>query len=404
MLCPNQKSKILIVPRLFLCFVLLTSALLADHDSVLVQNPLWVSGEGGYHSYRIPALIVTRDGTLLAFCEGRRNGLGDAGDIDLLMRRSTDHGETWSEPQVIWDDGPNTCGNPAPVVDYLSGHIFLLSTWNRGDDHEKEIIEGTSNDTRRVFLLRSTDDGQTWSDAHEITADVKQDDWTWYATGPGSGIQMQYGPHAGRLLIACDHMQNTTEGHEYYSHVIYSDDQGRTWQLGGRTPEAWVNECEVAELPGGRLLLNMRNYDRNQHSRQIAHSDDSGMTWTEQRHDPTLIEPICQASLQRARWASDELPGVLLFSNPAHESERLNLTVRASLDDGATWPHSLVLHPGPSAYSDLAVLAHGGAACLYERGDENPYETITLAHFSLEDLQHGSVPTSTEEAADDDDT
>jgi sialidase-1 len=128
------------------------------------------------------------------------------------------------------------------------------------------------------------------------------------------------------------------------------------------------------------------------------------MTWTDQRHHPQLIEPICQASLQRYRWAQDERSGVLLFSNPAHEEQRLNLTVRASYDDGETWPQDLVLHRGPSAYSDLAALANGAIACLYERGEETPYETITFARFSLEDLQHGSPSTPTEETAGDDDT
>ena len=135
----------------------LCSGLLAGEP---VGEPLFLSGEGGYQSYRIPALAVTTNGTVLAFCEGRKRSASDTGDIDLLLKRSRDHGRTWSAPQVIWDDAANTCGNPCVVVDRDTGTIWLLSTWNRGDDHEGAIIAQTSKDTRRVFVLQSADDGQ----------------------------------------------------------------------------------------------------------------------------------------------------------------------------------------------------------------------------------------------------
>jgi len=347
----------------------------------LTQAPLWKSGSGGYDTYRIPALVVTNEGTLLAFCEGRKTGRGDAGDIDLLMRRSTDNGASWSEQQVVWNDEGNTCGNPSPVIDQRTGVIWLFSTWNRGDDHERQIIDQTSQDTRRVFVLSSTDDGVSWSAPRDLTATVKSPDWTWYATGPGSGLQLTQGPHAGRLMIACDHIEAGTK--HYYSHVIFSDDHGVTWEIGGSTPEHQVNEGEVVELPGGRLLLNMRNYDRMKHQRQVAYSDDGGQTWTDQQFDPTLIEPIGQASLQRYAWADSEVGSVLLFSNPASTDSRTNLTVRASFDEGRSWPVQHTLHASPSAYSDLAVFPDNSIGCLYERGAESPYESIVLARFAL---------------------
>ncbi len=336
---------------------------------------VYVSGEGGYHTYRIPALAVTNSGTVLAFCEGRNGGQGDTGDIDLLVKRSTDNGATWSAHQIVWDDGVNTCGNPAPVVDRATGTIWLLMTWNLGSDHEPDIIAGKSEDTRRVFVCSSNDDGRTWSEPRDITTDVKRPNWTWYATGPGAGIQVQNGTNAGRMLIPCDHIESETK--DYYSHVIYSDDHGDTWKLGGRTPRPEVNECQVVELTDGRLMLNMRNYDRNQHSRQVAYSDDGGETWRDQHFDTTLVEPICQASIRRAGAA-------ILFSNPAHPDKRINMTVRRSMDEGKTWQTVETLHSGPSAYSDLAVLSGGRVACLYERGKKNPYETITFARFSFE--------------------
>jgi len=350
--------------------------------SQLLQTDVFVSGDDGYHTFRIPSLITTSQGTLLAFCEGRKDNRSDRGDINLLVRRSTDNGETWSAPQVVWDDSVNTCGNPCAVVDRDTGTVWLLSTWNRGSDAEKDIIKQTSEDTRRVFVLSSTDDGLTWSRSREITTDVKQANWTWYATGPGCGIQIQHGLNTGRLVIPCDHIEADTE--HYYSHVIYSDDHGKTWQLGGRTPQHQVNECEVVELANGRLMLNMRNYDRSTKSRQVALSDDGGLTWQSQGFDSALIEPICQASIRRYRWPGNDLPGVILFSNPAHTDARQELTIRASYDDGATWTHARLLHKGGSAYSCLSVLPNGDIGCLYEK---DGYQQITLARFPLEWLQ-----------------
>jgi len=350
-------------------------------------EPLYIRGQEGYFTYRIPALAVTPTGTLLAFAEGRKNAVGDAGKIDLFVRRSTDNGKTWSPQQLVWADQTNTCGNPCAVVDRSNGTVWLLSTWNRGDDHEKAIIARTSRDTRRVFAFHSTDDGKSWSAPREITGDVKPTNWTWYATGPGNGIQIEQGPHQGRLVIPCDHIEAATKA--AYSHIIFSDDHGATWKLGGTTPQAGVNECEVVELPGGKLMLNMRGYDREQHNRQVAISDDGGLTWQEQRTDETLIESRCQAAIERASWPGGTNRSVILFSNPANQTKRLNLTLRASFDEGRTWPVSRVLHPGPSAYSDLAVLANGEVASLYEAGSTNAYETIVFQNLTLDWASRG---------------
>jgi sialidase-1 len=344
-------------------------------------NTLWQSGSDGYHTYRIPALVSSQQGTLLAFCEGRRDAQADNGCIDLLLKRSTDGGDTWSAQQIVWRRDNSTCGNPCPLLDGQTGTLWLLMTWNRADDGEAQIIQQTSHDTRRVFVTHSTDDGLSWAEPSEITAGVKQPDWTWYATGPGAGIQLERGAHAGRLVAPCDHIEAHTE--RYYSHVIYSDDHGATWRLGGSTPRDQVNECQVAELCDGRLMLNMRNYNPAMHTRQIALSADGGATWQDQHLDETLLEPICQASLRRYAW------GTLLFSNPASGTTRERMTVRASLDDGVTWAGQVLLHAGPSAYSDLDVLPDGRVACLYEAGEQHPYERIVLARFGMEAMGAG---------------
>lgn len=353
----------------------------ARRAAPLDRQTLFSKGQSGYHTFRIPSLLVTPAGTLLAFGEGRREGASDHGDVDLVLRRSTDGGNSWSAIETVWDDSTNTCGNPCPVVDQSTGYLWLLMTWNRGEDRESAIIAGQGRDTRRVFVTRSLDDGRSWSAPTEITRQVKTTNWTWYATGPGTGIQLQRGSKRERLVIPCDHIEAGTK--RYGAHVIYSDDHGLTWQLGGSAPNDQVNECEAVELDDGHLLLNMRNYESTQPSRQIASSADGGDTWLDPRHDPALPDPICQASIRRYSWPATNQAGVILFSNPAgHRRERM--TIRASVDDGRTWPMSRVLEPGPSAYSCLARLGDGRIGLLFETGQSSPYEEIVLARFSLD--------------------
>jgi len=353
------------------------------------KTDVFVSGRDGYHTYRIPTVITTTAGTMLAFCEGRRLGRGDTGDIDLLVKRSSDGGATWSPARVLWDDGPNTCGNPCPVIDETTGIIHLAMTWNRGDDNESAIKKATAKDTRRVFLCRSADDGRTWSKPVEITDTTKWSHWRWYATGPGVGIQLARGPRKGRLVIPCDHsLVGTADPDGYNSHVIVSDDHGRTWRPGG-TISPKVNECQVVELADGRLMMNMRNYDRTRTCRAISISDDGGETWGPVYHDQTLVEPICQAGFLRYSWPGDDRPNRVLFSNPAAAKDRREMTVRLSHDEGRTWSAARLLHDGPAAYSCLTVLGDGRVGCLYEAGTSHPYERIVFARMTLEWLTGG---------------
>ena len=345
-------------------------------------NHLFRSGENGYNCYRIPAIVSTPKGTLLAFAEARRNNCGDARDIDLVLRRSADGGKTWSPMILVWDDGGNTCGNPAPVVDKKTGNVVLLSTWNLGSDHEPAIINQTSKDTRRVFVLSSSDDGLSWSAAKDITAAVKKPEWTWYATGPCNGIQIGKGRHEGRLVIPCDHIEAGTK--KYFSHTIHSDDGGNTWVLGGSTPTDQVNECTVAELTKGRLMLNMRNYNSIR-SRQTSVSNDGGMTWSALKQDAGLPEPVCQASLVRIDGLGRK--PVFAFSNPASQKARVNMTVRLSYDGAKTWKRSVVVHEGPSAYSNLVSLPGGKLGLLYEGGAKKPYEGIAWKELQMADFK-----------------
>jgi sialidase-1 len=317
---------------------------------------------------------VTRKGTLLAFAEGRKKGTSDTGDIDVVLRRSTDGGGTWGPLQVVWDDAENTCGNPCPVQDRTTGAIWLPLTHNLGKDHEKDIVGGTATGSRTVWMTRSDDDGATWAKPVEITKDVKKPEWTWFATGPGVGIQTK----DGTLVVPCD--SKDLGGKKGFAFVMTSADGGKTWKTGGTVGDLW-NECQVVELGDGALMLNMRNHDRAKRQRGVAISKDGGATWSEAVPDPALVEPVCQASLLRHPG------GGLLFSNPGTDKTRTRMTVRLSTDGGKTWPASKVLHEGPSAYSCLAALPDGSIYCLYERGEKSPYERITVARFSPEWLQ-----------------
>jgi sialidase-1 len=346
-------------------------------------SEVFVGGEGGYHTYRIPSAIVTPKGTLLAFAEGRRAGAGDAGDIDLVLRRSHDGGRTWTPLQVIGDNGPNTFGNPCPVVDTRTNTIWLLTTENRGTDREKDITAGTSEGSRTVWVMRSQDEGATWSARVEITASVKAPDWTWYATGPGIGIQTA----GGRLIIPANHAEAKTGVHR--SHLFFSDDGGKSWTLGASSVEG-TNESQVVELADGRLMLNMRNHPpKPENFRMVATSADGGRTLSAASPDRALIEPPAQASLLRYSTARSQDRNRLLFANPASKA-RERMTVRLSYDEGQTWPIARVLHEGPAAYSSLVLLPDRTIGVLFERGEGSPYERITLGRFSLAWLTGGA--------------
>lgn len=332
---------------------------------------IYAAGEGDYHTYRIPSMLVTSAGTVLAFCEGRKDGPGDAGKIDVLLRRSTDGGRTWGEVQLVAEDGTHTIGNPCPVQDRRSGVIWLLLCRNTGHGDEKEIMAGRA--PRDVLLAKSEDDGLTWSQPLDITSQVKLPDWTWIATGPCHGIQLQ----SGRLLVPCNHAvldPQSGQSGPYIAHVIYSDDGGETWER-GEDAGPHTNECAAAELADGSVYLNMRSY-HGRNRRAVSWSADGGRTWSAPELDEALVEPVCQGSVLQL---SD---GRLLFVNPASE-KRDTLTVRISADGGRSWDAGIVLTAGAAAYSDLAETADGEILCLYECGERKPYERIALARLSV---------------------
>lgn len=380
---------------IFLFFLTISNSnlVIAKSYSPVVYKDLFVSGQKGYHTYRIPSIIVTDKGTVLAVCEGRKNSRKDNGDIDLLIRRSVDGGKTWSKQKLIWDDGRNTCGNPCMVVDSQMDTVFLFSTWNNGADTERDILTKTGKDTRRVFYLKSNDEGKTWTKPVEITTEAKAPHWRWYATGPGVGIQLERGPKKGRLVVPCDHsFPEYAPDQKYGAHVIYSDDHGKTWQYSDPVLPG-LNENQVVELVDGKLMMNVRNH-RYRGTRGLAFSADGGKRWPYVAYESNLREPRCQASIIRYSPNKHTNKSIILFSNPDNNAKRINMTVKLSVDEGKTWPVSKSIHGGPSAYSCLSVLPDGRIACFYEAGKKMPYEKITLAILGIDWLTSGKFTIS----------
>ncbi len=363
--------------------LILTLCSLAVSADGMTEQTLFQQNKNGYKNIRIPTLCRTTQGTLLAFAEGRE--AGDAGNIDTLMRRSEDGGKTWGMQQVIWADGSNTCGNPSPVVDRDTGTIWLFNTWNLGSDHEGAIIAGTSKYPRRVFLCKSTDEGKTWSTPVAMPQ-LRKETWGWYATGPCNGIQLTRGAHRGRLICPANHSDKTIKGNaeSYKSHIIYSDDHGTTWHLGG-IHETLTNESTVVELSDGSVMQNMRSYHGG-HNRAVAISQDGGMTFGTLYLDNTQQSPVCQASILRFSWKKDGRNRIL-FASPAGQG-RTNMTIRVSYDDGKTWPLSKEVYQGGSAYSNLVKIDNDTVGLFYEKDGyaKMVFVTLSLARLESDDL------------------
>ena len=332
----------------------------------LAQQTLFASRDLGYHTFRIPSLLVSPRGTVLAMAEARKNDASDLGNVDLALCRSLDGGQTWQEVKIIADDGEHTIGNPCPVVDRRTGTIWLPYC----------------RDNRQVWLTRSTDDGLTWAPPVEITAQVLDPAWHWVGTGPGHGIQLA----DGRLVIPCWADATPQLGEAQLSFVFWSDDGGKTWQRGGALDRDASDECEVVERVDGVLYLNARSR-QGKKQRAVAVSHDRGMTWSKVTYDPRLPELSCQGSLARFSTARDHDRNRILLATPASQSARAELTLRLSTNEGHDWPVSRVVEPGMAGYSDLAVTLDGTILLLYE---SHNYTRLTLARCNLEWLTEGA--------------
>ena len=369
------------------CLVLLGLTAFAVQPGALAdvtQTTVFRSGEDGYHTYRIPAIVQAANGDLLAFAEGRKNSGADHGDIDIVLKRSTDKGQTWSEVQLVQDEWSNpsasiTMGNPTPVVDLLD------------PNHPGRIWLPFARNNDRVFVTFGDDHGGTWSVRREITSTAKDPSWSWYATGPVHGIQLQRGQHAGRLIIPSDHRDAATNG--WGAHILYSDDHGETWQIGAVdtrpvTKDINPNENVAVELVDGRLYINARDQNgTDPATRVVAYSSDGGLTYDRPFvAQPNIVTPVVQNSVIRfAATDQGAERNVLVYSAPGHPSQRRDLAILLSFDESKSWAIKTVLHPGPAAYSDLVRIDAATLGVLYEAGS-SLYDEILFATFRLGDL------------------
>lgn len=366
----------------------------AGHPARCSTSVPFVSGTEGYNTFRIPAVIATARGTVIAFAEGRGGSASDTGNIDVVVKRSTDGGCTWGPLQVIADAGADTAGNPSPVIDPRTGHIILLTCQNAGNVSETQILKGqvTPDQSRRVFVQQSTDDGATWSTRREITDEVKLPNWRWYATGPGHAVALREGTHKGRLIVASDHSiapaagstDTGAEAQYYGGHDVYSDDGGTTWHIGyvDDTTEGYdnPNESTATELLDGRLYVNARDAGTAAGTRSDAYSVDGGTTLVKPfRPQATITTAVVEGSVLQVRGPH----ATLVYAGPADPTFRAAMTVRTSVNQGATWSAGYALSGLPAAYSDLVQLDNDTVGLLYETGDTGANQNITFTRIPL---------------------
>jgi len=383
-------------------------------EEILRKDDLFVAGQGGYALYRIPGLVVAPSGRLLVYAEARR-GRSDWGAIDLMTRLSTPDTQRWSPPQITGilagphrknpvavernsgRPGEVTYNNPVAIVDRRSSQGGVI--------HFVYCLE-----YERCFYQRSDHEGATFSQPREITeafaAFRPRFDWRVLATGPGHGIQLENGRLVVPVWLALGSEGN---GHAPSAiATIFSDDGGKQWQAGEIVavhggPLANPSEMAIAQLPDGRVMLNIRSTSP-QHRRATALSPDGATGWTTPTFDDQLAEPICMGSLCQLRDTAAGGKDRLLFANPDNLAraqgdatpgkgrDRKNLTIKLSYDQGRTWPVAKTLESQSSGYSDLAVGPDGMIYCFYERGklgDANQPPSLTLARFNLEWLTDG---------------
>ncbi|SEF20924.1 sialidase-1 [Amycolatopsis pretoriensis] len=375
----------------------------AQAEPQLDQQVLFKAAQDpGYSCFRIPAIVESAHGTLLAFAEGRVDNCGDTGDIDLVLKRSTDGGRTWSPLQVVNRGGGDTHGNPVPMVDRRTGRIVLITTYNKGRADDKACDVPCPRTPHSQY---SDDDGRTWSTPVDISAQAKLPDWdSWYASGPVHGIQLTRGRHAGRLVFGVNaETSDGTHSIENHAGLVYSDDGGRSWHVGavnsyphpvGGTYTQKPSEVTVAELPDGSIYAGGREQGGTDiGNRDSAISRDGGETFTRSFTTiPDLVTPMVQGSILRV---GDRL----LFSSPSDTDRRRWMMIRSSYDNGRTWENAeqgTQITTDWSGYSDLVRISGSKIGLMYEGGAVDARDEIRFARFDESYLgRHNSAGPST---------
>lgn len=326
------------------------------------------AGDNEVHTYRIPGLITTDQGTMIAVYDNRYTGTGDLpGNIDVGMSRSIDGGKTWEPMKVIMDMGTphanNGVGDPAILFDPIAKRLWVAALWSKGNKSIAGSLPGLSPDTTGQFVVVSSDDdGRTWTTPKSITPQIKDPKWHIFFNGPGSGITMQ----DGKLVFAAQYWDDAKMP---YSTIIYSEDRGATWKGNILGPKSNTTESQVVETTPGKLMLNMR--DNRGRFRSVATTTNMGATWTEHGTSYSVLpDPVCMGSFIKANVnVSGAAKDILFFSNPNTSSGRYNMTIKASTDLGETWPKNnqlLIDERQCYGYSSLTRIDANTVGLLYE--------------------------------------
>ncbi|MEN6385339.1 MAG: sialidase family protein [Phycisphaerales bacterium] len=343
--------------------------------SILVPDKTDVFWQGmdGIHTYRIPSMNVSPNGTILAFAEARKISSADLSPTKIVLRRSSDQGKTWQPATTLIDVGDDAACDPTTVVDKETGRVWLFyevfpSTWLTNP------VPGLAYPSCLTYTMFSDDDGASWSSPIDLSPQIKSPAWYGLVSGPGIGIQLEQGVNKGRLVIPAHNSSG--------NFIYYSDDHGATWQ---RSPGMITDlpkgiECQIAELSNGNIRMDIRSAYEEAGYRKFSITSDYGINWTPVQIETELIEPHCMASLLSYKTGNSS---ILLFSNPADLNQRIKLTIKASYDDGQNWNVSKLLNSGPSGYSSLTVLKDNSVGCLFENGSLSfSSEKISFSRFN----------------------
>ncbi len=364
---------------------------------------LRAAGQDNCDTYRIPGIITTGKGTLIAVYDNRYNNSKDLQeDIDVGMSRSTDGGQSWEPMRVIMDMGEwggrseklNGIGDPSILYDHTTGTIWLAALWMSGSSPDQMLWWASQpgmspEETGQFILVKSTDDGLTWSEPINITQQLKDPAWQLLLQGPGAGITLGDGTLVFPAQFKADIGEKALDGGQYTCHstIVYSKDGGQTWQIGtGAKPN--TTEAQVVQLSDSSLMLNMRD-DLNRrikdetNGRAVSTTTDFGKTWTTHpTSNSALQEPNCMASLIGANlMVKGKKQRVLFFSNPNNKNSRTNMTIKASLDEGNTWPEDLQIElfaPAGFGYSCLTMVDDNHIGIVYEGVKELYFQKVPV--------------------------